>query len=416
MAPATAAAPPPALPKLRNEPPGGGVGRFLDEASSATTPSTAPSVLATSAADAAADPWEIDPGELVLGPRIGIGSFGEVYRAQWRRTDVAVKRLFLDPDADGPAAVAEFRREVSLMRRLKHPHIVQFLGCVARPPYLAIVTQLAAGGSLFKLLHRPVPPGGPPKPAFTPRLCARMALDVAKGMLYLHSCSPPIVHRDLKSPNLLVDAGGVIRVCDFGLSAARSGARTYLSARSRAGTPEWTAPEVLRSQGCNEKSDVYSFGELLNGKRKRKKWGWRGHSLFPRHHSPFLPSSPHHIPPSRRPLGAVHSEGAVGRLFQRPSRRPGRLWRRPPAHPGGRPPSHRRPDRAVLGGRPGGPPRVWGYHRLADGLPACGGGGGAWCGRRRRRCGWMMVVGLFLSLSARFFLFVTRQSVCDPGP
>ena len=208
----------------------------------------------------------------MLGPRIGVGSFGEVYKGEWRRTSVAVKKLFLDPDADGPAAVAEFRREVALMRRLKHPHIVQFLGCVARPPDLAIVTQLAAGGSLFKLLHRPAPPGGPPKPAFTPRLCGRMALDVARGMLYLHSCSPPIVHRDLKSPNLLVDAGGVIRVCDFGLSAARSGARTYLSARSRAGTPEWTAPEVLRSQGSNEKADIFSFGER-EGREEREREG-----------------------------------------------------------------------------------------------------------------------------------------------
>ncbi|XP_052198846.1 serine/threonine-protein kinase CTR1-like isoform X4 [Diospyros lotus] len=89
----------------------------------------------------------------------------------------------------------------------------------------------------------------------------REFLREAQGMNYLHQHKPPIVHRDLKSPNLLVDSKYTVKVCDFGLS--RSKARTFLSSKTAAGTPEWMAPEVLRDEPSNEKSDVYSFGVIL---------------------------------------------------------------------------------------------------------------------------------------------------------
>lgn len=88
-----------------------------------------------------------------------------------------------------------------------------------------------------------------------------MALDVAKGMNYLHSSHPTIVHRDLKSPNLLVDKNWVVKVSDFGMSRLKH--HTFLSSKSTAGTPEWMAPEVLRNEPSNEKCDVYSFGVIL---------------------------------------------------------------------------------------------------------------------------------------------------------
>ncbi|KAK9048701.1 hypothetical protein SSX86_032333 [Deinandra increscens subsp. villosa] len=80
-------------------------------------------------------------------------------------------------------------------------------------------------------------------------------------MNYLHRRNPPIVHRDLKSPNLLVDRKYTVKVCDFGLSRLK--ANTFLSSKTAAGTPEWMAPEVLRDEPSNEKSDVYSFGVIL---------------------------------------------------------------------------------------------------------------------------------------------------------
>lgn len=80
------------------------------------------------------------------------------------------------------------------------------------------------------------------------------------GMCYLHSFKPPIIHRDLKSPNLLVDKDWTVKVCDFGLSRVKAGT---LAPWSRAGTPEWMAPEVLRNEPSNESCDVYSFGVIL---------------------------------------------------------------------------------------------------------------------------------------------------------
>lgn len=109
-------------------------------------------------------------------------------------------------------------------------------------------------GSLFKTLH-----GNNHLLDFRRRL--RMALDVARGMNYLHRRNPPIVHRDLKSSNLLVDKSWTVKVGDFGLSRFKDS--TFLTTKSGRGTPQWMAPEVLRNEPSTEKSDVFSFGVIL---------------------------------------------------------------------------------------------------------------------------------------------------------
>lgn len=189
---------------------------------------------------------------LQIGERIGLGSYGEVYHADWNGTEVAVKK-FLDQDFSGDA-LEQFRSEVRIMRRLRHPNIVLFMGAVTRPPNLSILTEFLPRGSLYRLIHRP-------NLQIDEKRRLRMALDVAQGMNYLHSSNPVIVHRDLKSPNLLVDKNWVVKVCDFGLSRLKH--HTFLSSKSTAGTPEWMAPEVLRNEPSNEKCDVFSFGVIL---------------------------------------------------------------------------------------------------------------------------------------------------------
>jgi sterile alpha motif and leucine zipper-containing kinase AZK len=144
--------------------------------------------------------------------------------------------------------------KVEIMLRLRHPNVVLFMGAVTRPPHLSILTEYLPRGSLFKLLHRP-------NIQLNEKRRLKMALDVAKGMNYLHTSNPMIVHRDLKTPNLLVDKNWVVKVCDFGMSRMKH--HTFLSSKSTAGTPEWMAPEVLRSEPSDEKSDVYSFGVIL---------------------------------------------------------------------------------------------------------------------------------------------------------
>ncbi|XP_061946107.1 serine/threonine-protein kinase EDR1-like isoform X3 [Populus nigra] len=192
--------------------------------------------------------WE----DLIIGERIGLGSYGEVYHADWNGTEVAVKK-FLDQDFSG-AALDEFKREVRIMRRLRHPNVVLFMGAVTRPPNLSIITEFLPRGSLYRILHRP-------QCQIDEKRRIRMALDVARGMNCLHASIPTIVHRDLKSPNLLVDKNWTVKVCDFGLSRLKH--NTFLSSKSTAGTPEWMAPEVLRNEPSNEKCDVYSFGIIL---------------------------------------------------------------------------------------------------------------------------------------------------------
>ncbi|KAM1649358.1 hypothetical protein ACFX15_010123 [Malus domestica] len=193
-------------------------------------------------------PWE----DLVIGERIGLGSYGEVYHADWHGTEVAVKK-FLDQDFSG-AALAEFKREVRIMRRLRHPNVVLFMGAVTRPPNLSIISEFLPRGSLYRIIHRP-------HCQIDEKRRIKMALDVARGMNCLHASTPTIVHRDLKSPNLLVDKNWNVKVCDFGLSRLKH--NTFLSSKSTAGTPEWMAPEVLRNENSNEKCDVYSFGVIL---------------------------------------------------------------------------------------------------------------------------------------------------------
>ncbi|KAL3628365.1 copper transport protein ctr1 [Castilleja foliolosa] len=195
-------------------------------------------------------PWS----DMVLKERIGAGSFGTVHRAEWNGCDVAVK-ILMEQDYHAER-FKEFLQEVAIMKRLRHPNIVLFMGAVTEPPNLSIVTEYLSRGSLYRLLHKP---GA--KEALDERRRLSMAYDVAKGMNYLHKRKPPIVHRDLKSPNLLVDRKYTVKVCDFGLSRLK--ANTFLSSKSAAGTPEWMAPEVLRDEPSNEKSDVYSFGVIL---------------------------------------------------------------------------------------------------------------------------------------------------------
>ncbi|XP_057775869.1 serine/threonine-protein kinase EDR1-like [Salvia miltiorrhiza] len=192
--------------------------------------------------------WE----DLQIGERIGIGSYGEVYRAEWNGTEVAVKK-FMKQDISGDA-LAQFKCEIEIMLRLRHPNVVLFMGAVTRPPHMSILTEFLPRGSLYKLLHRP-------NIQIDEKRRIKMALDVAKGMNYLHTSHPIIVHRDLKTPNLLVDKNWAVKVCDFGMSRLQH--HTFLSSKSAAGTAEWMAPEVLRNEPSNEKSDVYSFGVIL---------------------------------------------------------------------------------------------------------------------------------------------------------
>uniref|UniRef100_A0ACD5ZRE8 Uncharacterized protein n=1 Tax=Avena sativa TaxID=4498 RepID=A0ACD5ZRE8_AVESA len=189
--------------------------------------------------------FEIQWEEITLGERVGLGSFGEVYRGEWHGTEVAVKK-FLQQDISSDI-LEELKAEVRIMKRLRHPNVVLFMGAVTRVPNLSILTEFLPRGSLFRLIRRP-------NNQLDEKKRIRMALDVARGMNYLHNCTPVVVHRDLKSPNLLVDKNWVVKVCDFGLSRIKH--NTFLSSRSTAGTVsdmDWKNVQMMKYQYIDKK-------------------------------------------------------------------------------------------------------------------------------------------------------------------
>lgn len=207
--------------------------------------------------------WE----DLHLGDRLGSGGYGEVFAATWHSTPVAVKRLYpieqsAEEGDDPEDVITRFVSEAAVMARVRHPHIVQMLGVsVTRLGSMCIVTELASRGSVLSLLH-----GRPLRPDAT----ARVLLHAARGMSYLHGRSPPIMHRDLKAANLLVDDAWNIKLCDMGLSreVAETGEMT------RVGSVQWTAPEIIDGGIFSHLADVFSFGiviwELLTGRAPYK--------------------------------------------------------------------------------------------------------------------------------------------------
>lgn len=222
---------------------------------------------------------KIEFSEIELAEKIGEGGAAVVFRGKWNANHVAVKKLrikaedmigmSLDEDTLSKA-FAEFRREVWIMSSLSHPCIVQLKGLVMDP--LCVVTEFLAGGNLYEFIHD-VREGSENNDISSKvneiswPLRIKIALDMAAGLEFLHSSHPPIIHRDLKSPNVLLihktneereNAPIMAKVTDFGLS----GLAPTLAGRE-VDNPVWLAPEVLREEEYTEKADVYSFGVIL---------------------------------------------------------------------------------------------------------------------------------------------------------
>lgn len=144
-----------------------------------------------------------------------------------------------------------FKREIQILSEMHHPAILQFIGIVPSPPYY-IATEFMEGGCLYNRLHAREPLRDPTKLTI-------IALGIAYAMRYLHS--KRLIHRDLKSLNVLLDANDYPKVCDFGMSRLIPEGSEVMS--GSIGTAQWMAPEVMRSDHYTEKADVYSFGILL---------------------------------------------------------------------------------------------------------------------------------------------------------
>ncbi|CAD7695677.1 unnamed protein product [Ostreobium quekettii] len=226
----------------------------------------------------------IPKSQLIFVRQIGQGSFGRVFKGIVYEQDVAIKELTVRnvvdtlgecppdpaPESEGcpcrdcdASTIARnllaLEKEVSILRTLRFMKVVMFLGVCLDPP--CIVTEYCARGSLLDVLAKAKERPDVNGKRLTWRRRLGMALDAAKGMNYLHSHIPPVEHRDLKSPNLLVDEHWNVKVADFNTS--RFIDPIIVTASVCANNPRWLAPEVLEKNLHTTASDVYPFGIIM---------------------------------------------------------------------------------------------------------------------------------------------------------
>ncbi|KAG5526854.1 hypothetical protein RHGRI_032946 [Rhododendron griersonianum] len=205
------------------------------------------------------DVWEIDPQLVKFETKVASGSYGDLYKGTYCSQEVAIK--VLKPERIDSDLQKEFAQEVFIMRKVRHKNVVQFIGACTKPPTFCIVTEFMFGGSVYDYLHKQ-------KGTFKLPSLLRVALDISKGMNYLHQNN--IIHRDLKAANLLMDENEVVKVADFGVARVKSQTGVMTA---ETGTYRWMAPEVIEHKPYDHKADVFSFGivlwELLTGKGLR---------------------------------------------------------------------------------------------------------------------------------------------------
>ncbi|XP_066542571.1 mitogen-activated protein kinase kinase kinase 13 isoform X2 [Hoplias malabaricus] len=191
------------------------------------------------------DMWEVPFEEISELQWLGSGAQGAVFLGKFRSEEVAIKKVREQKETD-----------IKHLRKLKHPNIIGFKGVCTQAPCYCIIMEYCAQGQLYEVLRA--------GRKITPRLLVDWASGIASGMNYLHLHK--IIHRDLKSPNVLVTHNDVVKISDFGTSKELSDKSTKMSF---AGTVAWMAPEVIRNEPVSEKVDIWSFGvvlwELLTG-------------------------------------------------------------------------------------------------------------------------------------------------------
>ncbi|KAJ7533887.1 hypothetical protein O6H91_13G069200 [Diphasiastrum complanatum] len=195
---------------------------------------------------------------------LGEGGFGSVYKAKLSNgCYAAVKKLF----SEGLQAKEDFQAEIELMERVRHPNLLSFIGFSSHEEQHLLVYELMENGSLYDHLQGPLQGSG-----LTWNLRLKIALDAAKGLEHLHDhCNPPVIHRDFKSSNILLDQNFSAKLSDFGLALSMLGDMQKGESLQLQGTFGYIAPEYILTGVLTEKSDVYAYGvvllELITGRR-----------------------------------------------------------------------------------------------------------------------------------------------------
>lgn len=208
----------------------------------------------------------ISQKSVMLNKQIARGGYGVIYKGVYQGKDVAVKQMLPGTWQDD-RALGSFMDEIRLCATLDHPKIVSFIGIAySSLRDLSVVIEFMPGGDLHVLLQkqqelpRSTQDWSQPWTSAHIKSKASIGRDVAEAVAYLHSRETPIIHRDLKARNVLLDLEGNAKLSDFGISRELTIDETMTS---EVGTAAWIAPEVLRGARYSEKADIYSLGVLL---------------------------------------------------------------------------------------------------------------------------------------------------------
>lgn len=226
------------------------------------------------------NPWDVNFEDLENLRDLSSGNFGKVFRGTYFGTEVAVKKLL---DVDDEFMHKYIEREMAILKSLRHPNIVQFMGLSKHRNDYYIVTEFISGGDLRHLLKDH-------SKELSWKMRVKMALDTAQALTFLHSKG--LMHRDLKSHNLLVDENGKIKLCDFGFSRRVGDTAEQMTL---CGTDEWMAPEVMLGEKYDTRADVFSFGmvvtELITRQKPAKRAPGRRFAFDAEAFRPLVPRS-----------------------------------------------------------------------------------------------------------------------------
>lgn len=196
-----------------------------------------------------ADSLIIHPQDLTVGAQLGAGSFATVSQGIWCRAPVAIKKLNSAPTPD---IVERFKKEAEVMMELRSPYIAQLYGLCLEGEHQMIVMELMPLGSLYDLLHNKKPL------AWETRY--QIASDIINGIYFLHHKN--IIHRDLKSPNVLLGENYTAKIIDFGFAEDESRISTKGNTVLM-GSPIWMAPEIIKQHDYSKASDIFAYSVML---------------------------------------------------------------------------------------------------------------------------------------------------------